>query len=177
MYLPNNVEVVNWFAKKVFHGILPSVPDADLWSIGCNPPKGIRRLGMLLNIQITGDVPNRYRQISEACVVGFARFHAAGVKAKILVAIGLRKLVVAASHAIIETSLDSGQYVLMADHPEILATSCAKALQESAEFKDLKSRAINFCEIYHTMDDVVMEFISELPCFNSKDNENLHAEN
>jgi len=170
MYLPNNVEAVDWFANKVFPRILCSVPNAEFWVIGRDPSKYVRKLGMHRNIRITGEVPNSHSLISEARVVVVPLFHGAGVKIKILEAIGLGKLVVATSQAIVGTSLEAGRHILVADDPEMFASLCVSALQEPTAFQDLKLRARNYYETYHTMDAVGKKLLSELSCFDSGDN-------
>jgi glycosyltransferase involved in cell wall biosynthesis len=174
MYLPNNVEAVDWFANRVFPRVLSSVPNAEFWIIGRDPSKDVRKLGRRQNIRITGEVPNSHRLLSEARVVVVPLFHGAGVKTKILEAIGLGKLVVATSHAIVGTSLEDGRHILVADDPEMFATLCVKALQEPSEFQDLKLRARNYYETYHTMDAVGNRLLSELSCF-ATPGDNSHA--
>jgi glycosyltransferase involved in cell wall biosynthesis len=173
MYLPNNIEAVTWFANKVFPQVLSSVPEAEFWIIGRGPSKEVKELGMRQNIRITGEVPNSHRLISEARVIIVPLFHGAGVKIKLLEAIGLGKLVVSTTQAIVGTPLKPDCHVLVADDPENFANLCIRALQEPTVFQDLKFRAKIYFETYHTMEAVGKKLLSELSCFES--GENSHA--
>lgn len=177
MYLPNNVEAVEWFANKVFPRILRSVPEAEFWVIGRGPSREIRALGTRPNIRITGEVPNSHRLLSQARVIVVPLFHGAGVKIKILEGIGLGKLVVSTSQAIIGTSLKGGQQLLVADDPEMFAALCIRALGEPELFCEIRHRAREYYLKYHTMEAVGSRLISELSGFELNDGERLDAEN
>jgi len=164
MYLPNNVEAVEWFANEVFPRILRSVPEAEFWIIGREPSKDVRELGLRKNIRVTGEVPNSHCLLSKARVVIVPIFHGAGVKIKILEAIGLGKLVIATPEAIVGTSLEAGRHLLLADSPEMFASFCIRALQEPTAFHDIRCLARDYFERYHTMEAVGKEFHSELSC-------------
>ena len=177
MYLPNNVEAVEWFANKVFPQILRIVPDAEFWIIGRGPSREVRALGMRPNIRIAGEVPNSHRLLSQSRVIVVPLFHGAGVKIKILEGIGLGKLVVSTSKAIIGTSLVEGQQILVADDPEAFAVLCIRALLEPDLFYEIRHRAKDHYLKYHTMESVGLRLISELSDFAPKDRERLDAEN
>lgn len=177
MYLPNNVEAAVWFANKVFPKILISVPDAEFWIIGRSPSREIRALGTRPNIRITGEVPNSHQLLSRARVIVVPLFHGAGVKIKILEGIGLGKLVVSTSQAILGTSLVNSQQVLLADDPESFAALCIRALEKPELFYDLRDRALDYYLKYHTMEAVGSIFISELSCFEPENRGILDGEN
>jgi hypothetical protein len=92
---------------------------------------------------LSGDAPISQRLLSSARVVVVSLFHGAVIKIKILEAIGLGKLVVANSNAIIGASLGAGQYFLIADDPEMLAALCVSVLQEQTAFQYIKTRGQN----------------------------------
>lgn len=175
MYLPNNVEAVEWFANKVFPQILSSVPDAEFWVIGRRPSREIRALGMRQHIRITGEVPNSHQLLSRARVIVVPLFHGAGVKIKILEGIGLGKLVISTSQAIIGTSLERDQQVLVADDPEAFAALCIRALEKPDLFYDLRHRARDYYLRYHTMEAVGLRLISELSFFEPENRGGLDA--
>ena len=102
--------------------------------------------------------------LSKARVVIVPIFHGAGVKIKILEAIGLGKLVIATPEAIVGTSVEAGRHVLLAEDPEVFASFCIKALEEPTAFQDIRRLARVYFERYHTMEVVGKKFDSELSC-------------
>jgi len=167
MYLPNNIEAVEWFAYKVFPKVLRSVPNAEFWIIGRRPARAVQKLGNLQNIRVIGEVPNTHHLLLEARVVVAPLFHGAGVKIKVLEAIGLGRLVVASSHAINGTTLEDGRHVLVSDDPETFAALCIKALQDPEAFLSIRREAMDYFRRHHQVEVVGRMFLSKLSHFAS----------
>jgi len=165
MYIPNNVRAVEWFSHEVFPEILRSIPNAEFWIIGRKPTMVVKKLGKLRNVRITGEVSSTHELLLEARVVVAPLFHGAGVKIKILEAIGLGKPVVATSEAIIGTTLKPGYNVLVADDSETFATLCVRVLREPKVFEDLRLRAREYFNSHHEVEAVGRKFLAELSFF------------
>jgi len=168
MYLPNNIEAATWFAYKVFPEVLRAVPDAEFWIIGRKPAKSVQKLGLLENIRVTGEVANVHQLLLDARVVVAPLFHGAGVKVKVLEAIGLGKFVIGSHHAIEGTGLINGKHVLVSDDPEVLAKWCIEALRDPNAFNDIRCEALNYFNEYHHPVTVGKMFIRELAYITAK---------
>ena len=162
MYLPNNIRAVTWFAHEVFPKVLEAVPDAEFWIIGWKPAKSVQKLGYIKNIRVTGEVSNVHQLLLDASVVIAPLFHGAGVKVKVLEAIGLGKLVIASHSAVEGTGLINGRHVLVSDQPDMFAKWCVEALQDPNAFIEIRQEALRYFKEYHQPEVVGRRFLKEL---------------
>ena len=81
-----NIDAVSWFAKKVFPGILKSIPDAEFYIVGTRPSSEVQELSKKPGITVTGSVPD----------VRIYLKHAAGAVAPMRIARGVQNKVLEA---------------------------------------------------------------------------------
>ena len=137
-YRPN-VEAVEWFADRVFPGLLRDSPGCEFWIVGANPAPRVNKLAERPGIRVTGRVPDVRPYLAHAsCVV--APLHIArGVQNKMLEAMAMARPVVATPAACEGLSAVAGSEVLLADTASAFARAVCAIV--SGEIRGLGRKA------------------------------------
>ncbi len=127
-----NADGILYFARSIWPRILRDVPDAQLWIVGQDPPRRVRRLGEQAGVRVTGTVPDiRDYYLRSAVIVCPTRF-GAGTLNKVLEPLALGLPVVASSVAAEGLDVRRDDALLVADDPEDFARRVVDVLRDPA---------------------------------------------
>jgi len=109
-----NIDAVSRFADTIFPKVRSSIPDAEFWIVGKNPPAVIQALGDRAGVTVTGTVED-VRKYYEQATVAVAPFrYGAGTKLKILEAMAMGVPVVSTTVGCQGISVVDGTHLLIA---------------------------------------------------------------
>jgi sugar transferase (PEP-CTERM/EpsH1 system associated) len=94
-----NEDAVQWFATTAFPGVREQEPQAEFWIVGAGPSAGVKRLGRLQGVRVTGEVPDVRPYVGHAAAVVVPMRIGRGVQNKVLEAMAMAKTVVASETA------------------------------------------------------------------------------
>jgi len=147
-YLPN-VDAVEHFCGDIFPAVRRAAPDARFLIVGLNPSPGVRRLGELPGVTVTGAVPDvrpYYRQ-SAVCVAPLRI--ARGIQNKVLQSMAMGVPVVATSGAARGLEARPHEHMLVEDDPVRFAAAVVGLLSDADARRRLAARARGFVERQH----------------------------
>ncbi|OIQ07955.1 GDP-mannose-dependent alpha-(1-6)-phosphatidylinositol monomannoside mannosyltransferase [Moorella thermoacetica] len=120
---PPNADGVFWFCREVFPFIKQSIPEAEFWIAGKDPPKELAKLTILAGVKVLGYVPDLRSYLEQAAVVVVPLRFGAGTRIKILEALASGRSVVSTSLGCEGLDVTSGVHLEIADEPpEFFAT-------------------------------------------------------
>jgi glycosyltransferase involved in cell wall biosynthesis len=119
-YLPNE-DAALYFSQRIFPLIQAQRPNAQFWIVGTGPSQQVRELARCPGIHVTGEVEDLRPFVQSAAVVVCPLRVGSGVKNKILIAMAMRKAIVATSLSIEGLDIVDNREVLLADDPNAFA--------------------------------------------------------
>jgi sugar transferase (PEP-CTERM/EpsH1 system associated) len=128
-YFPNQ-EAVTHFARRVFPLIRGSLPAARFVIVGRNPSTGVRKLGDLEGVEVTGFVPDVRPHLARMRVSVAPLSIATGIQNKILEAMAYEVPVVATSRTAQGLEPETAAAVEIADDPESMAAKVLELLRD-----------------------------------------------
>lgn len=144
-YRPN-VDAVLFFVREIFPLIRQTVPDAVLYVVGANPARGVRALGEIDGVVVTGEVDSVYTWLRRAAV-GINPLRAgAGLQNKVLegMACGLPMVITSVANEGIKAV--PGTHVLVADTAADFSEKVLRLLLNPEDRQTLGERARHFIE-------------------------------
>jgi sugar transferase (PEP-CTERM/EpsH1 system associated) len=155
-----NVDAVCYFAHRVFPVVRHDVPDAELWIVGRNPSKQVRRLASLDGVRVTGAVED-VRPFYEKAKVSVAPFRfGAGTKLKILEAMAMGTPVVSTSSGCQGLDVQAGKEIQIADDAGAFADAVTQLLLNEQSGLEMRLAARNSVEKKHDW-GVILERVGE----------------
>jgi sugar transferase (PEP-CTERM/EpsH1 system associated) len=110
-----NAEAAAWFARHVFGPLHASDPSLSLCVLGARPGPRLRALGGVDGVRLAGAVPDPRPYLAHAALVVAPQRAAHGQPHKLLEALAMQKVVVAAPGALAGLGLCAGAEALVAD--------------------------------------------------------------
>ena len=125
-----NADAVQWFVKEIFPAIRTAVTDAEFYIVGARPTPGVRALGKLPGVTVTGAVHDIRPFIAHAKVAVAPMRIARGVQNKVLEAMAMAKPVLATPEAGEGISARAGIDLLIESEPELLLKQALRLLAD-----------------------------------------------
>jgi glycosyltransferase involved in cell wall biosynthesis len=118
-----NVSMVLHFATAIWPLIRASLPEAQLWIVGKDPSKEVRRLAGDPAIRVTGTVPDLRPFLQAAAVAVAPLAYGVGIQNKILEAMACATPVVTTSQGLSALGAVPDRDLVMADEPAAFAAA------------------------------------------------------
>ena len=149
----NNWFAINWFAEKVFPLIRDNNPEAILRVCGQITDEKKKHLESLSSgIQAAGYVNDLEKEINNAALIISPIFHGAGVKVKLITALGCGQIVAATTKATEGTGLTNGIHLFTSDDPAETARFCLNVIQNRSEYLFLAENGLAYVKEYHSVE-------------------------
>jgi glycosyltransferase involved in cell wall biosynthesis len=132
MDYPANEEAAAIAARSVLPLVRRDVPGATLRIVGRNPSRGVRALGRLAGVEVTGEVREISPEIARADVSLIPLRVVRGIPTKVLESFAHGVPVVATPQVLAAVGAVQGEHALAADDPEGLAASVVRLLRDPA---------------------------------------------
>ena len=146
-------------ARHFVHDILPMIwatrRDAQLWIVGKNPPREVRKLGEHPQITVTGKVPDIRPYLRSATVAVAPTTYSAGIQNKVLEAMACGTPVVASPQAVAALGTRHSRDLLIADGPETFAASVITLMDDPGIRRALGRAGRKYVEHHHRWSDSV----------------------
>ena len=153
--LENNFKSLYWFCESVLPKIAENQKDVKLMVVGRVSNENKRLLLKLDSapyITVCGYVDDLALLYNDSAFVISPVLYGAGVKAKVIDAIGRGQLVVGTSKAIEGTMLKQGVHVLVSDDPNELASVCLQIMQDRNSFLHIAKQGYEYVKKEHSID-------------------------
>ena len=137
-YRPN-IDGVTWFARSVLPRIRAKRPDAEFVIVGRSPSQGVRALGRIENVRVTGEVADVRGWLADAAVIVAPLLLARGIQNKVLEGMAMARPVVASSEA--AAGIDHGGTIAVAPDAEAMAAAILRLLSDPEGAAALGARA------------------------------------
>jgi sugar transferase (PEP-CTERM/EpsH1 system associated) len=127
-----NVDGIHWFCRKVFPLIRAQHPKVVLQIVGKYPNKGVRRLAIPGQIEVTGYVEDVRPNLRAAAVSVVPLKVAGGTRLKILEGLAMGKAIVSTTMGAEGLAVTPGKNILIADSEEAFARHVIHLLKDVA---------------------------------------------
>lgn len=140
-----NLEGLKWFLEKVWKPLLaPSFPELTFHIAGRNTPPWVRRL-RLPRVHVHGEVPDAVDFINRHSVLVVPLLAGSGMRAKILEAMALGKVVLSTPIGMEGIAARHLQEALVAESPEAFYSAVNLCYAQGADLVRIGQRAQVFC--------------------------------
>jgi sugar transferase (PEP-CTERM/EpsH1 system associated) len=126
-YWPN-VDAAVWFAKEILPKARALVPELRFYIVGSSPSPAVASLAAEPGVVVTGRVPDVRPYLAHAAAAVVPLRIANGVQNKVLEAMAMEKIVIAAPKALTGVECAPGEELLAAEEPEAFARAIADAV-------------------------------------------------
>lgn len=153
--LENNFKSLYWFCENVLPKIVTHQKDVKLiiiGRIGAENKRLLLKLDSAPFITVYGYVDDLNLAYESSSFVISPVLYGAGVKAKVIDAIGCGQLVVGTKKAIEGTLLEQGVHVLVSDDPSELASICLRIIQDRDSFLHIAKQGHEYVKEEHSID-------------------------
>jgi polysaccharide biosynthesis protein PslH len=124
-----NVDAVEYFCREIWPVIQAKVPAARFRIVGRNPVRRVQRLASRA-VEVTGSVPSVVDHLRESAVVVVPLRVGGGTRLKIYEAMAAGKAVVSTTVGAEGLDVHHEQDIVLADEPEVFASSVIMVLQD-----------------------------------------------
>jgi polysaccharide biosynthesis protein PslH len=129
MFHPPNVDAVEYFCEEIFPLVLEKEPEANLWIVGANPVRAVRKWSKHPRIRVTGLVSDVREYLQRAMVSVCPLRAKVGILTKILEAMACGTPVVATSGGNCGLDGVSGEHLYVADEAQEFANKVVSLLR------------------------------------------------
>ena len=143
-WMPNQ-EGLKWFLNEAWEKIHRSFPSLKLHIAGRNTPNWLFQLKQP-NIIVHGEVPDAAEFINEHSVMIVPLLSGSGMRAKILEAMALGKVVISTSIGLEGIGAKNQKEVLVANTPEEFLASLSYCIDKGKSLKQMGENAFHFME-------------------------------
>lgn len=140
-YLPN-VDAMIYFTQDILPLVQRSIPEVELYIVGRNPSRQIRKLSRLKNVVVTGYVDKILPYLRSAAASIAPLRIARGIQNKVLEAMAHGVPVVGSSAALEGIEAQPGRDVLVADEPSGFAQKTVAVLKDLSLRRSLSENAL-----------------------------------
>lgn len=148
--LPHNVISVRWFIENVFTKVLEHVQDCTLRVIGNINEEGKKEL-TASNVEVLGYVDDINAEYQNASCIVSPVLYGAGVKIKVIDAMGKGQIVITNPKGIEGTELVSGKHLLVANEPQKMADYCIGILRNRDAYEKIAEQGLTFIRNNHSI--------------------------
>jgi glycosyltransferase involved in cell wall biosynthesis len=131
MGYPPNIEAVHWLYEKVFLPIRTEIPGLSLVVIGKDPVDSVAKLGLEPGVVVTGTVEDIWPFVNSVDVFVFPLLTGAGLKNKILEAMGAGRPVITTAIGNEGIDADDGEDISIRETPEAFRMEAVRLLRSS----------------------------------------------
>jgi glycosyltransferase involved in cell wall biosynthesis len=150
-----NIEGLEWFVDSVWPLVREAVPDAHLTVAGRSPGRRARGLvKRTAGATLAGDVPEIDSWIAKASAVVVPTRRGAGIKIKVLEALGRGAVCVCTSYALEGLVLPDEPVALVADDAPAFARHCIAALREDVAARRVAARGRAWVEEHYSWEAI-----------------------
>lgn len=163
-YFPN-IDGCEWFAREILPEVQRHIPNAHFSIVGSAPTDGVKALGKLPGVEVTGFVDETRDWLARAAVAIAPLRIARGIQNKVLEAMAMGLPVVGTTHATQGVDGDHGRDYMVADTKAAQVAEVVRLLRDRDEAHELGKRARSFVEKKYRWEDVLEplgELISEI---------------
>jgi O-antigen biosynthesis protein len=144
-----NVEAMVYFCSEILPRIRLQIPGTTMTIAGSGPPPAILSLTEIPGVEVTGFVPDIRPHMARAAVYIVPLRLGVGIRGKILEAWGMAMPVVATSVACAGLRYEHGKNLLVADSPQLFASSVVTLLKDAQLRGRLGSAGRKAAEAYY----------------------------
>ncbi len=142
---PPNVEGLRWFLREVWTPLLlPAFPELTFHIAGRNMPAWLRSL-RVPRVQVHGEVPDAATFLNAHSVMVVPLLSGGGMRAKIVEAMALGRVVISTSMGLEGVPARHGQEVWVADYPAAFVEVIRACYQRGEQLVEMGRRARMFC--------------------------------
>ena len=155
-----NLEGLEWFIQKVMPMVRNTYPNVKLHIAGRNMPKSLLNL-KVKNIVIHGEVESSTEFLNEHSVMIVPLFSGSGMRAKILEAMSLGKVVMTTPLGLEGIDATDGEEVLVAKNEEAFMNQLKYCVENKKTLHHIGKKARTFIEEqydYHSVSKRLMDF-------------------
>jgi polysaccharide biosynthesis protein PslH len=157
-----NLEGLKWFLEAVWQPFLSKkFPDLKFHIAGRNPPNWLKNLSQP-NVIVHGEVPDAATFINEHSVMVVPLLSGSGMRAKILEAMTLGKVVISSSVGMEGIEIEKNQEALLADTPQDYVNQIEWCYQNSEMLLQIGQRAQVFCAKNYDNLEVAKVYLNKL---------------
>lgn len=138
-----NVEGVHWFLMEVWGEISKKFSRLKLHIAGRNPPRWIQDIKMN-NIKVLGEVPDAAQFMNQHSILVVPLLSGSGMRAKILEAMALGKIVITTSIGLEGIPASDKQEVLIANNTAEFIDALQYCHQQNGQLESMGKKAIEF---------------------------------
>lgn len=152
-----NVAMVHRFVEEMLPRIWEERPEIQLWIVGKDPPRSIRKLRRDKRIQVTGTVPDLRPFLRSAALAVVPAPYAVGIQNKVLEAMACETPVVASPQAAAGLKARHGQELLIAEDAEEFSGAVLTLLADPGVRRTLGRAGRKYVEGQHQWSESVMK--------------------
>jgi glycosyltransferase involved in cell wall biosynthesis len=155
---PPNTDAAQFFVYSVLPQIRATIPEAEFWIVGRNPPPQITALSRLPGVVVTGFVPDIRPYLAQATVIVVPLRFGSGMRNKILEAWAMQKCVISTSIGAEGLDYSDGENILIADDASTMAERVVQVLQDPWLRNRLRSRGRAVAVTQHHPDKLAQQY-------------------
>jgi glycosyltransferase involved in cell wall biosynthesis len=152
-----NVSMVNYMVTEILPKIWEKRSDVQLWIVGKDPPKDVRKFGDSSLIHVTGTVPDVRPYLQSATVAVAPLVYGTGVQNKVLESMACGTPVVATSLAVSALNAQPGKDLLVADQPTEFARHIFNLLENPQHQRSLGVSGRRYVDNNHRWEKIGMQ--------------------
>lgn len=154
-----NLEALNWFLDQVWPMVNATFPRLKLFVAGRNCPDWIRNL-QVENLEVVGEVESSTRFLSEHPISVVPILSGSGMRAKILEAMALGRVVVTSTVGLEGIPARDKEHVLIADTPEAFLRSFTFCHRHKRHLPSISDKARGLTEEYFDHIEIARQLIT-----------------
>lgn len=138
-----NIDALRWYFQEIHEPLRKLVPDLEVLIVGKGPSAEIRAHGKLLNVTVTGSVPDVRPYYRRAWLQIVPLRIGGGTRLKIVESLAIGTPVVSTTIGAQGLNLQHGKDILLADCSEDFVRETARALRDLELRKSLEQAGLN----------------------------------
>ena len=149
-----NIAAVLDLAAKIMPLVWDRLPQAQLLIAGKDPVSEVTALADDPRITVTGTVPDLRPYLEQAAVAVAPMRYGVGIQNKILEAMAMSTPVVTTSKTVDSLQVETGQDILAADTPRLIAGAIINLLSNKALWQQISKNGRRYVETHHSWDAI-----------------------
>lgn len=141
-----NAEAAIWFARQVFPRVKKTMPAAEFWIVGSDPPAEVKQLADIPGIHVTGTVEDVRPYYCRAAVAVAPYRYGEGTKLKVLEAMACGVPVVTTQIGCQGINVQDGEDICMVETAESFAAGVIGLLVDAGRRRAMGARARQLIE-------------------------------
>lgn len=155
---PPNTDAAEFFACYVLPVVQRTLPEAEFWIVGSNPPAHVQALERLHGVVVTGFVPDIRPYIAQATVVVVPLRFGSGMRNKILEAWAMQKCVVSTRIGAEGLDYKEDVNILIADDVQTMAEKVVQAMTDASVREQIRTQGRALVMTQHHPDVLARQY-------------------